>query len=269
MANRIEPTNRGTFLISGSDGPDIYFHEIDSNGFHVRRRVLYSHPQRYGWFDARVWQHPGGYIVIGSAAPGGTIAPLFNGFFDLNFTKTWGGQDNKTINVPSVNNDGSFWALSSDNANNVYYSRYNTDSTISRSLLINSPNQPFSRGVGNILYLGDGSAIFGGYSVRRNDPNQSKSFYLCKIDSIGLPYNTPVINKVAGNASITAYPNPTSSSIQVAGLAQAAPYQLYTLQGKVLQSGIIQPEGSLSLEEYTTGIYLLHINGAVVKVVKR
>ena len=80
--NRIEPTNRGTFLISGSDGPDIYIHEIDSTGYPIRRRVLYTHPQRYGWWDAKVWQHPEGYVVIGSDASYNTSNTFFAGFYE-------------------------------------------------------------------------------------------------------------------------------------------------------------------------------------------
>lgn len=188
----------------------------------------------------------------------------------MNYSRVWGGQLARPIYEPAINSDGSFWSLSSDISNNIYYSRYNIDSTISRSLLINSPSQPLSRGVGNILYLGDGSALFGGYSTYRNDPNQNRSFYLCKIDSIGLPYDpTPVASKVAGRARLQVYPNPSTGTIHVAGLAQAATYQLYSLQGKLLQSGILQPTDALSLESYHTGLYLLHIDGSVVKVVKR
>ena len=96
-----------------------------------------------------------------------------------------------------------------------------------------------------------------------------QSFYFCKIDNFGLPFDpTPVVEKVPVGMAISVYPNPTSGNVQLAGITQATEYEVCTMQGKVLDSGILQPNGSISLSAYVAGVYILRINGAVVKVVR-
>ena len=270
FVNRIEPTNRGTFIISGSDGPDIYIHEIDSTGYPISRRVLYTHPQRYGWYDAKVWQHPGGYVVIGYDASNNTSNRFIASFYDLSFNRIWGKLGNFIINSITVQSDGTFWAIRRNfNNNYVYYTKFRTDSTAIDSILLSTPTTTPSGAITNYLYLGDGSAIFGGYSTPRQDMTSQQSFYFCKIDNFGLPFDpTPVVGKVAGGVAISVYPNPTSGQVQVAGITQATEYEVCTMQGKVLDNGTIQPQGSISLSAYEAGVYFVRINGGVVKVVR-
>ena len=77
-----------------------------------------------------------------------------------------------------------------------------------------------------------------------------------------------MVGKVAGGVAISVYPNPTSGLVQVAGITQVAEYEVCSMQGKVLDAGIIEPNGSISLSGYVPGVYLLRINGGVVKVVR-
>jgi hypothetical protein len=266
--NRIEPTNRGTFLISGSDGPDIYIHEIDSTGYPISRRVLYTHPQRYGWDAAKVYVNPSGYVITArEATTTGTNG--FFGLFNFNYDKIWGGMSGYIHFTPQANSDGSFWVgrglLGGDNDD---YVRVLQDSTISRTISLTSARSGINKEFVSILYLGDGSAIFGG-SIKTPQSNQNQAFYLCKIDSIGLPFDpTPVVEKVPGGMAISVFPNPASGTVQVAGITQATDYEVSTMQGKVLDSGVLQPHGSISLASYVAGVYLLRVNGGVVKVVR-
>ena len=266
--NRIESTNRGTFLISGSDGPDIYIHEIDSTGYPISRRVLYTHPQRYGWRQAVVYSNPSGYVVTAREATASGTNGFF-GLFNMFYDKIWGGMSRYIHFTPQANSDGTFWiGRGLLGGNNNDYIRVLQDSTISRTISLTSSTTNVNKDFVSILYLGDGSAIFGG-SIKSAQTNYNEAFYLCKIDSIGLPFDpTPVVGKVAGGVAVSVYPNPTSGQVQVAGITQATEYEVCTMQGKVLDTGVVHPNGSISLGSYVAGVYFIRVGGGVVKVVR-
>jgi hypothetical protein len=273
--NRIEPTNRGTFLISGSDGPDIFIHEIDSTGYPLGRRVLYTHPQRYGWYGAKVWQHPGGYILSGREASVNSDRQYF-GLHNSSGLRYWGAFGLNAAQNINVNSDGSFWALAAvvdtnDIRNTViYFTKFRHDSTVLKQTIVSNTNSAnyINKRLDPVLYLGDGTAIIGG-SIKSAQTSYNEAFYLCKIDSIGLPFDpTPVVRKVVGGVAISVYTNPTSGHVQVAGIAQATEYEVCTMQGKVLDTGVLQPNGSISLAPFVAGVYLIRVGGGVMKVVR-
>jgi len=60
-------------------------------------------------------------------------------------------------------------------------------------------------------------------------------------------------------------PNPVQNELFISGLNGSTPYQVVTIQGKVIQSGAVQNQNSgtginkIDLSELNTGIYLIHI----------
>jgi hypothetical protein len=74
--------------------------------------------------------------------------------------------------------------------------------------------------------------------------------------------NTTNIESLTANANklLTVYPNPVSTNIQILGLgATNANYQIYNAEGKMIQSGMIQSNSIINIEELPIGIYSMNI----------
>ncbi len=69
------------------------------------------------------------------------------------------------------------------------------------------------------------------------------------------------------------YPNPASDLLNVAGLAADASYNLYALDGRIVKSGALFANGSVSLSGLTGGIYLLQVTSGdareTIKIIKK
>ena len=60
------------------------------------------------------------------------------------------------------------------------------------------------------------------------------------------------------NTSLIPYPNPTISSVQLAGAAPNAPFQLVDTEGRILRSGTLTPEG-IDMNGLDPGLYFVRI----------
>ena len=92
--------------------------------------------------------------------------------------------------------------------------------------------------------------------------------------------NTGVVEYITENLYVKIYPNPTSSAITVeldrGGENGPMLCRLFDLSGRELRRfQVVEDKFYVDIEDFTSGIYLLHIQSAdglsrqVVKVVKR
>lgn len=72
------------------------------------------------------------------------------------------------------------------------------------------------------------------------------------------------------NKQLSIFPNPVTHKLYVTGLDQAQEYALYALDGRLLKQATVAPNEFISVEELTTGIYLLKTaNDTVIRIIKR
>jgi len=66
-------------------------------------------------------------------------------------------------------------------------------------------------------------------------------------------------------------PNPAQNTLLINGLNEDMPYQLLSLEGKVIQKGVVQNQmdSKIDVSELNTGIFLIHIGEGTRKFTKR
>jgi len=71
--------------------------------------------------------------------------------------------------------------------------------------------------------------------------------------------------------ALSVFPNPTSSSINISGIESAsAPYELYSIEGKLLRSGFITSDpAEIDLTDLQAELYFLKVGDAYTKILKR
>ena len=86
--------------------------------------------------------------------------------------------------------------------------------------------------------------------------------------SVSISNNTLSITEVSNNSKIT-FPNPSSETIQISGLATKENYMIYSLLGAEIKSGNISNNETIDIENFTNGVYLLKFgNGNTIKFIK-
>ena len=132
----IEATNRGTYIISGSDGPDIVIHEIDRTGLTIRRQVFFIHPNRNGWQEESVVQHPAGFIVSASEATS-TSENRYFGMHRNNGSRIWGSMGQTAYGGFNINTDSTFWSVNAlYNSGMANFSKIDRNGRVISNLLI-------------------------------------------------------------------------------------------------------------------------------------
>jgi hypothetical protein len=87
-------------------------------------------------------------------------------------------------------------------------------------------------------------------------------------DSIctNISMQTPLLEPEKG---LFVYPNPTQSTLQLNGLEEPRNYTIYTLQGRLVQTGLAHPGETLDVARLKSGMYLLNLEtGERLKFVK-
>ncbi|MBQ6071633.1 MAG: T9SS type A sorting domain-containing protein [Bacteroidales bacterium] len=105
--------------------------------------------------------------------------------------------------------------------------------------------------------------------------------YLYIDEGLGLPYSFAVENirkitlpQTVGVDNITTeefeiYPNPVQNTLHIhSGVGGQHPYQLYTLDGRLLLKGVCQEDETLNLQHLPSGLYLLKIGSSTIKISK-
>lgn len=80
--------------------------------------------------------------------------------------------------------------------------------------------------------------------------------------------NLSVLEDIENNIqTMKVYPNPFDSWLTIDGINEGSTYELINLQGQIILSGLIQNEKIL-IHEIPSGVYMLHVNNTIFKVMK-
>ena len=65
------------------------------------------------------------------------------------------------------------------------------------------------------------------------------------------------------------YPNPSSSVINIGGTNGETSYRIIAVDGKLIESGQLNPDAQINVEALTNGIYLLQVTSEGVTETKK
>lgn len=106
----------------------------------------------------------------------------------------------------------------------------------------------------NYLYIDEGTGL-------------PYSFAVDNIRKITLPHDVNVEDIVTDDFTI--YPNPVLNTLHIhSGKIGQHPYQLYTLDGRLLLKGVCLEDETLNLQHLPSGLYLLKIGSSTIKISK-
>jgi hypothetical protein len=67
---------------------------------------------------------------------------------------------------------------------------------------------------------------------------------------------------------ITLFPNPVKNEINIKGISKNSPFEIYSLDGKLIKSGNYKPSNSISVSSLNSGVYILKIQEKIIKFTK-
>ncbi|MDR1155639.1 MAG: leucine-rich repeat domain-containing protein, partial [Bacteroidales bacterium] len=81
-------------------------------------------------------------------------------------------------------------------------------------------------------------------------------------------YTPSVINTPAVTAAIRISPNPVAESFRIEGITAPSTVNVSDINGRIIFKKIISGDESITLNHWTKGIYLVHVNGMTTKIIK-
>ena len=88
--------------------------------------------------------------------------------------------------------------------------------------------------------------------------------FILGLDNIRIDINDPTAIEITAFNKVSIFPNPCKNLINIIGLKSPENYQLFNLQGKLVQHGICENKISTSLEK---GVYILKVGQQSLKVI--
>ena len=264
-AGHVEPTERGTYLFSGSAGARIMAFELDSNGTEVRRGIFHIDSQAQIYNERPfIKQGPDDTYLVGAITGSGKMyLALHEGWMG---PKTWGGERKGTTYFSQVNDDGTFAILSSVQISGttwVYeFCRLLADSSVEwrfnfQNRIVNNG----SAGLAASVSLADSSLIgVGSFGiVGQNDIE----FYSTRIRNVGIPFDpaNPVANELVAKLEVKLYPNPCTTLLRFVDLSTPASLELYGMDGKRHLTQTVHSKESIDVSQLPRGLYLYRLSG--------
>jgi len=270
--NYAEFLPNGNLFVSGFAGREIMALEIDTGmGWALDRKVLYTHPDSAGWFSGIVKKCRDGYLVEGEDNRSAGANKLFCKVND-SLQVVWGGLSTEFNRFSIPMSDSTLWvSRAGTRQENFHYFHLNKDSVLLHSLLLPGSlpagsNYPVITGIGHFNNL---SAVFAGSIITRT--TIGRALYLCKIDSIGTPYNpvyppvgpVPVAtkNRIV-EPDLQVFPNPFTHTLRI---SHKGTMQLLDIHGRKVMAQAVEAGQEINTGSLPRGMYLLRFNSAAGK----
>ena len=115
----------------------------------------------------------------------------------------------------------------------------------------NSNNQPFSKMVNFQV-----SSVEFNYEYQLIEKNST------------VEYDPALATDSAQKEEVVLFPNPVKNEINFKGISKISNYEIFSLDGKLIQSGKYKPSVAVNVSGLSKGIYFIKINGKKIKFVK-
>jgi hypothetical protein len=274
--NHVEYIANGNLLLSGWEGGQPVAKEIDDSTGSLVRTIRFPNISVGNFMKVKIYQAPNNHFIVQGQL---SINSYYTGRFDSTGTRLWGGRSGYGKDFFNIMADGSFWCTSLVQGLSRYrFLKYNSDSVLIHNIDISSPTNNNAISFADVIFLGDGSAIFGGRAVAPAN-NQSSLFgeamYLCKIDNIGRPFVTgggPQLvlsnqeKDLESEPNLQVYPNPFTNTLRLSHKGTA---QLLDVHGRVILTQPVEAGEELQVGNLPKGMYLLRLQSFSGKVYTR
>ncbi|NCX96690.1 MAG: T9SS C-terminal target domain-containing protein [Chitinophagia bacterium] len=264
--NHVEYMANGNLLLSGWEGGQPVAKEIDDSTGNLVRTIRFPNISVGNFLKVKVYQAPERHFIVQGQL---SINSYYTGRFDSTGTKIWGGVSGYGKDFFNIMADGSFWCTGLVHGINRYrFLKYSSDSTLIHNIDISSPTNNNAISFNDVIFLGDGSAIFGGSAIPPAN-NQAALFgsamYLCKIDNIGRPFVTGggpqlvLSNKFSqdnNEPNLQVYPNPFTHTLRLSHKGTA---QLLDIHGRQVLAKSVEAGEELQVHNLPRGMYLLRL----------
>jgi len=270
--NNAEILPNGQIMVSGWKGTEIIALDIDTGtGAQLSRKVLFTNPRGYGWYETFVRKLPDGYLVTG----GDFGNPAQGIIMKLNDTlgRVWGSYPSTVIgqNI-QVMADSSFWMLYL-RENNFFYDHFSKDSVVLNSLALTNyaPNRRYETNLKKVEYFANGNAIIGGDKDFNDGIRNNKDIVLIKVANFGTPYNpvyppvgpVPVAtkNRIV-EPDLQVFPNPFTYTLRI---SHKGTMQLMDIHGRKVMAQAVEAGQEINTGSLSRGMYLLRFTSAAGK----
>ena len=72
----------------------------------------------------------------------------------------------------------------------------------------------------------------------------------------------------SGNEEIVLFPNPVKDEIILKGISKISPFEIFSIEGKLVKNGNFNPNNSIDVSTLNSGVYILKIKGKNLKFTK-
>ncbi|MFY8033182.1 MAG: T9SS type A sorting domain-containing protein [Flexibacteraceae bacterium] len=278
--NHVEYTANGNLLLSGWEGGQPVAKEIDDSTGNLVRTIRFPTISVGTFMKVKIYQAPQNHFIVQGQL---SIDRYYTGRFDSSGTRIWGGVSGYGKSFFIVMADGSFWCTGPPGLPVTQYNflKYAADSTLLVSVVISNQSVTgLNPSINDVIFLGDGSAIFGGSVWPGNNPSPNSplfgtAMYLCKIDNIGRPFVTgggPQLvlsneeKEPESEPNLQVYPNPFTNTLRLSHKGTA---QLLDVHGRVILSQPVEAGEELKVGNLPKGMYLLRLQSVGGKLYVR
>lgn len=230
-------------------------------------------------WDGSSWSNLGGTQVVNAQVAFEQCIDINPITGEINVVFAEGSGSEGSLNAYQYN--GTSWSqIGSDVANGMIS---DLDMTINEKgvMLLSFQDKAFSDAVsamsysyGNWTFIGP-RAFSGGTASQTAIASHNNMPYVLYKDNTASDkatvkyYDAPVVSvsEISEVSQHHVYPNPANNFIQIEGLEKITEGRIYNIQGALIWSGYIQPNGNISTQSLDNGIYILRIDQSQYKVV--
>ena len=82
------------------------------------------------------------------------------------------------------------------------------------------------------------------------------------LDAVGVINATAAVGLSEYTLRVNVYPNPATDLIRIQGVSNTSSYHIVDISGKIVMTGVLDPNGILDVQDIRSGLYVLIVNNA-------
>ncbi len=258
VANSIEPTPYGTYMLGGYQGSRIVNIEITTNGVMIDNQMLYQNQNNIVFESGAVGQIGRTHFVANGNFRFNNQARSYFGVHSRpGNQRRWGGESLGYGTKPLINADSTIiYQVGTAQVDNVFIGRLDLDSNYFWRISTNNSTIQGIRGFYDIIYNEDETGILLG-SIRKTTVPVGTSFYMAKFTGIGRPFDPtgvhhPHLTEKQGGI----YPNPVKDFFRFRKQYQKGEVIFYQTSGKEVYRCSPTNNQPISLAHLRSGVYI-------------
>ncbi len=257
VANSIEPTPYGTYMLGGYQGSRIVNIEITTDGVMIDNQMLYQNQNNIVFTTGIAGQigrtH---YVANGNFRFNNQSRSYFGVHSRPGNQRRWGGESPGYATKPFVNADSSI-IYQVGNGVNTFVGRLDLDSNYFWRISLSQSSLIGNRAFNDIVYNEDETGILIGSIVKSGAGPSGEIFYMAKFTGIGRPFDPtgvhhPHLTEKQGGI----YPNPVKDFFRFRKQYSQGEVAFYLPNGQEAYRRFLKDSQPISIAHLKPGLYL-------------